>query len=112
MSESKKGSNNHWFGQQLDDATKAKLSAALKGPLRPCFGVARSSETIDLMRVNHPHTRPVLQYTSDKVNLIAKYDSICQAAELTGISRNSLSLCIKQGKLAHDKWFFSSTPLA
>ena len=49
------------------------------------------------MRVNHPHTRPVLQYTLDKVNLIAKYDSIRQAAKLTGISRN---LCIKQGKLS------------
>jgi group I intron endonuclease len=109
MSETRRGSNNSMFGKTHSEKTRAKMSAAKQGALNPHFGENRSNKTIDLMRVNHPRTRPVLQYTSDKVNLIAKYDSIRQAAELTGISRNYISLCIKQGKLAHDKWFFSST---
>lgn len=109
MSETRKGPSNPNFGRHLDDATKAKLSATLKGPLSPLYGVPRSSETIALMRANHPHTKRVYQYNQDRITLISQFDSIRKAAELTGISRKSLSLCIKQGKLAHGKWFFSLT---
>lgn len=112
MSEMKKGPNNPMFGRQLNDFTKATISAALKGPLSPCFGVTRSSETVALMRANHPHTKRVYQLDSDRITCIAQFDSIRQAAELTGISRNYISLCLKQGKLAHGKWFFSLTPPA
>lgn len=106
MSETRKGSNNPMFGCHHDDVTKAKLSAALKGPLSPLYGVPRSSDTIALMRANHPHTKRVYQYDQDRVTLISQYDSIRKAAKLTGISRNYISLCIKQGILAHDKCIF------
>jgi len=109
MSESRKGSNNPMFGLHHNEITKAKLSAALKGSLSPSYGVARSPEIIALMRANHPLTKQVYQYTSDRITLIAQFDSIREAAKLTGISRSYLSLCIKQGKLAHDKWLFSLT---
>jgi group I intron endonuclease len=111
MSETRKGSNNPMFGKSLSEEHKAKISSALKGPDGPLSGIPRSAETINLMRVNHSHTKTVFQYTSDKMTLVANFDSIRQAAKVTGISRDYLSLCLKQGKLAHDKWFFSSTPL-
>jgi len=88
---------------------KAKLSAALKGPLSPCFGLPRSSETINLMRINHPHTKAVFQYTADRITFVAKFDSIRQAAELTGVSRGYLTRCLNKGELVHGKWFFSYT---
>jgi group I intron endonuclease len=110
MSETRKGSNAYWYGKMHSEETKAKIAASLKGPLSPCFGVPRSSETVALMRANHPHTKRVYQFASDQISLVAKFDSIRQAAELTGISRNYIYLCIKQEKLAHGKWFFSLTP--
>jgi group I intron endonuclease len=122
MSETRRGPNNPMFGKSPSallgvpmplqgEETRALLSAALKGPEGPLSRIPRPAEVIHVMRVNHPHTKAVYQYTQDKKEFIAKYDSIRQAAELTGISRNYISLCIKQEKLAHGKWFFSSTPL-
>jgi group I intron endonuclease len=112
MSDTRRGPNNPMFGKSHSEETKALLSAALKGPEGPLSGIQLPAEVIHLMRVNHPHTKAIYQYTQDKKEFIAKYDSIRQAAELTGISRNYISKCIKTGILAHGKWFFSSTPLA
>jgi group I intron endonuclease len=107
------------LGVTLSEETKAKMSAIKQGALHPqvprsqCivtgtgFGKSRSAETVALMRTNHPHTKRVYQYTSDKVTFVAVYDSIRQAAELTGISRGYLTRCLNQGILAHGKWFFS-----
>lgn len=111
MSETKRGPNNPMFGKSPTEKTRALISSALKGPIGPLSGIPRPAEVISLMRTNHPHTKPVFQYDSDKITLVAKYDSIRQAAELTGISRNYISKCVKAGILAHGKWFFSSTPL-
>jgi hypothetical protein len=61
------------------------------------------------MRVNHPHTKTVFQYASDQITFIAKYDSIRQAATLTGISTGYLTRCLNQGNLVHGKLFFSFT---
>lgn len=112
MSVTRRGPNNPMFGKSHSEETKALLSAALKGPEGPLTGVQRPAEVIHLMRVNHPHTKAIYQYTQDKKEFIAKYDSIRQAAELTGISRSYISKCLKTGILAHGKWFFSATPLA
>jgi group I intron endonuclease len=49
------------------EETKVQISAALKGPQSPLSGIPQSAETINLMRVNHPHTKAILQYSSDKV---------------------------------------------
>jgi group I intron endonuclease len=123
MSETRRGPNNPMFGKsplvldcpkaRASEETRALLSAfiALKGPEGPLSGIPRPAEVIHLMRVNHPHTKAVYQYTSDKVTFVAVYDSIRQAAELTGISRGYLTRCLNQGILAHGKWFFSLTPL-
>ena len=59
------------------------------------------------MRINYPHTKTVFQYAPDQKSFIDKYDSIRQAAKLTGISRDYLTKCLNQGKLVHNKWFFS-----
>ncbi len=111
MSETRKGSNNPMFGKELSLETKNKLSVAKQGILHPNFGKTRSAEIIHLMRVNHSRTMTVYQYTSDKKTFVAKFDSIRMAAQLTGICRNHISLCIKQGRLVQNKWFFSLTPL-
>jgi hypothetical protein len=79
----------------------------MKGVLHPNFGKTRPIETIDLMRKNHPNTKIIYQYTSDKITFIAKFDSIRQAAVLTGISRSYLCRSLTSGTLAHGKWFFS-----
>lgn len=112
MSDTRRGPNNPMFGKSHSEETKTLLSAALKGPKGPLSGIQRPAEVLHLMRVNHPHTKAVYQYTQDQKEFIAKYDSIRQAAELTGISRVYISKCIKTGILAHGKWFFSLTPLA
>ena len=83
------------------------MSAVLKGPLSPCFGVARSSETVALMRANHPHTKRVYKFASDRITYIAQFDSIRQAAELSGVSRGYLTRCLNKGELIHG--FFSFT---
>jgi len=111
MSETRRGPKNPNFGKSPSEETRALLSAALKGPEGPLSGIPRPAEVIHLMRVNHPHTKAVYQYTQDKKEFIAKYNSIRQAAELTGISRGYLTRCLNQGILAHGKWFFSLTPL-
>lgn len=112
MSETRRGSNNPWYGQTPSEESKAKMSAAKLGILNPLYGKTRPVETLDLMRLNHPHTKRVYQYDLDRVTLISQFDSIRQAAELTGVSRSYLSKCLKAGKLVHGKWFFSITPPA
>jgi len=110
MSETRKGSNAYWNSKTHSEETKAKMSAAKQGALNPQYGKTRPAETVALMRVNHPHTKtPRRGYASDQITFIAKYDSIRQAAKLTGISTGYLTPCLNQGKLAHGKWFFSYT---
>jgi|SRR5688572_30728520 hypothetical protein len=52
------------------------------------------------MRANHTHAKRVYQYELDRLTLISQFDSIRQAAELTGISRKYLR-CLNQATLAH-----------
>jgi group I intron endonuclease len=124
MSETRKGPNNPWFGKSPSEETRAKMSgpwytcsvpvdqAAKKGALNPNFGHNRSAEVINRIRVNHPHTKRVYQYDLDRITLISQYDSIRQAAEFTGVSRNYITRCLNKGELVHGKWFFSITPPA
>jgi group I intron endonuclease len=109
MSETRKGTNAYWYGKTHTEVSKAKISAAKQGVLHPQYGKTRPAETIALMRANHPHTKTVFQYASDQITFVAKYDSIRQAATLTGISRGYLSRCLALGMLAHGKWFFTYT---
>jgi group I intron endonuclease len=107
MSETRRGSNNPMFGKTISSEAKIQLSLALKGPNGPLSGVPRSPETIKLMRANHPHTKRVYQYDLDRLTLISQYDSIRQAAKLTGISRAYLCRCLSENTLVCGKWFFS-----
>jgi group I intron endonuclease len=111
MSETRRGPNNPMFGKSPSEETRALLSTILKGPNGPLSGIPRPAEVISLMRTNHPHTKALFQYNSDQTTLVAKYDSIRQAAKLSGISRDYISKCLKTGALAHGKWYFSSTLL-
>lgn len=96
-----------WEGKFRNAAQAAK-----QGALNPNFGHNRSAEVINRIRVNHPHTKRVYQYDLDRITLISQYDSIRQAAEFTGVSRNYITRCLNQGELVHGKWFFSITPPA
>ena len=86
---------------------KLKCQLLSRGAFHPHFGQKRSAKTVDLMRVNHSHTKLVFQYAYDQITFIDKYDSIRQAVKLTGISRGYLCRCISEGTLVHGKWFFS-----
>jgi group I intron endonuclease len=112
MSDTRKGSNAYWYGKTHSEESKAKISTAKQGALHPYYGKKRPAETVALMRVNHPHTKVVFQYSSDRLTFIAKFDSISLAAELIGVSRGYLTRCLNQGNLVHGKWFFSYTRLA
>jgi len=98
MSETRRGPNHPMFGKSPSEETRANNHN---------FGLIRSAETVDLMRKNHPNTKTIYQYASDQITFIAKFDSIRQAALLTGLSRNYISRCLALGTLAHGKWFFS-----
>lgn len=77
----------------------------------PLQGSTRSQETIELMRKNHSRSKIVYEYKADKVTLIAKYDSLRQAQEITGLTREYIARCIKAGKLAHNSSWYSFTEL-
>lgn len=77
----------------------------------PLQGSKRPLETIELMRKNHSRSKIVYEYKADKVTLIAKYDSLRQAQEVTGLTREYISRCIKADKLAHNGSWFSFTEL-
>jgi hypothetical protein len=63
------------------------------------------------MRKNHSRSKIVYEYKADKVTLIAKYDSLRQAQEVSGLTREYIARCIKAGKLAHNSSWFSFTEL-
>lgn len=77
----------------------------------PLQGSTRRLETIELMRKNHSRSKMVYEYKADKVTLIAKYDSLRQAQEATGLTREYIARCIKAGKLAHNSSWYSFTEL-
>ena len=53
----------------------------------PQKGSARPLEVVEKMRKNHSRSKAVYEYKADKVTLIAKYDSLRQAQEVTGLTR-------------------------
>lgn len=63
------------------------------------------------MRKNHTRSKTVNEYKSDKVTLIAKYDSLRQAQRISGLTREYITKCIKAGKLAHNSSWYSFTEL-
>ena len=73
------------------------------------IGSKRPAEVIELMRKNHSKTKTVYEYKADKITLIAKYDSLRQAQEITGLTREYIVRCIKADKLAYNSSYFSFT---
>ena len=59
------------------------------------------------MRKNHSRSKTVYEYKTDKITLIAKYDSLRQAQECTGMTREYIVKCIKADKLAHNGYYYS-----
>lgn len=83
-----------------------------KSPINfPSPGSTRPLEVIELMRKNHPRSKVIYEYKSDKTTLIAKYDSLRQAQETSGLTREYIARCIKAGKLAHNSSWYSFTEL-
>jgi len=111
MSETRKGTNAYWYGKKHNEVSKAKISAAKQGVLHPQYGKTRPAETIALMRANHPHSKRIYQYDFDQLTLVSQFDSIREAANLTGISRSYLSRCLAEGTPVHGKWLFSYSAL-
>jgi group I intron endonuclease len=77
----------------------------------PLQGSTRPLEVIELMRKNHSKSKRVYEYKADKITLIAKYDSLRQAQEITGLTREYIAKCIKVGKLAHNSSWYSFSEL-
>ncbi len=63
------------------------------------------------MRDNHPKTKKLFQYLSDKVTLMVEYNSIREMQRKTGITKEYRSRCIKFNQLLHNKYYFSFTRL-
>lgn len=83
-----------------------------KSPINfPSPGSTRPLEIIELMRKNHSRSKVIYEYKSDKITLIAKYDSLRQAQEVTGLTREYIVRCIKADKLAHNSSWYSFTEL-
>jgi group I intron endonuclease len=77
----------------------------------PLKGSSRPIEVVEKMRKNHSRSKIVYEYKADKVTLIAKYDSLRQAQEVSGLSREYIARCIKTGKLAHNSSWYSFSEL-
>lgn len=90
----------------LSESHKLKLSLK-KGINHYNYGIKRPSETINLMRDNHPKTKRLYQYLEDKLTLVAEYNSIREIQKNTGITKEYVSRCIKTNKLVHNKYYFS-----
>lgn len=90
----------------LSSAQKALL-ASKRGSAHHNYGIKRPDSTLDLMRENHPKTKTVYQFEADKITLVAQYPSLRQAQLQTGITRDYIVRCIKNGELAHNKWWFT-----
>lgn len=88
---------------QMEDKSSINLSAEGSS--------SRPLEVIEKMRKNHSRSKTVYEYKADKVTLIAKYDSLRQAQEVTGLTREYIARCIKASKLAHNLSWFSFTEL-
>jgi hypothetical protein len=89
------------------------------------YGIKHTEKTLILMRSNHPKTKIVYQYLADKTTLVAKYNSLREMTEQTGITRDyvvrsikkkprqgrgfSEVLCTSSNQLVHNKWFFICT---
>lgn len=62
---------------------------------------------VDKMRLANPRSKLVFQYQADKITFVAKYLSLRQAQEATGLTRDYISKCIKEDKLTHNNYWFS-----
>lgn len=94
----------------LTEEHKFKLSLK-RGVNHHSYGIKRPPEVINLMRDNHPKTKKLYQYLSDKVTLMAEYNSIREMQKKTGITKEYVSRCIKFNQLVHGKYYFSFTRL-
>lgn len=94
----------------LTEEHKLKLSLK-RGINHHNYGIKRPPEVINLMRDNHPKTKKLYQYLSDKVTLVAEYNSIREMQKKTGITKEYVSRCIKLDQLVHGKYYFSFTRL-
>jgi hypothetical protein len=99
----------------MSEEQKTKL-AKKRGPEHHRYGEKHTPEVIELMIKNHPNTKPVYVYTEDKKTLIARYVSLKDMENKTGVTRNTIARKIKQGELVSPrrlktKWFCSYTEL-
>lgn len=90
----------------MSDEQKLILSKK-KGVEHHRYGIKHTEKTLILMRENHPKTKIVYQYLADKKTLVAKYNSLRQMEEQTGITRDYIVRSIKKNQLVHNKWFFT-----
>jgi hypothetical protein len=63
------------------------------------------------LRANNPRSKAVFQYKADKSTLVAKFNSLRHAQDITGLSRDYIARCIKNDKISHDNFWFSFTEL-
>lgn len=77
-----KTGNTYMLGKHLSEEAKKKISEGEKGRLRP-EGSGRQP-------------KPIEQWSLDGTTLIARYESISEAARQTGIRQSNISACCRE----------------
>ena len=117
ISESNKGENHYLYGKHLSEEVKQKISknhADFSGENHPLYGKHHSEETKQKISNGNKgkiiseetrrkmsesnkgkHSREVLQFTM-KMEFVARYSSLLEAHNITGISYSNISSCCRK----------------
>lgn len=86
----KKMSDSH-KGKKHSEETKRKIGDAQRGEKSHMYGKHQSEEW--KMKILLSHRKPVEQWSKDGTTLIARYESIAEAARQTGVDAGNISRC-------------------
>ena len=95
------GENHPFFGKTHSEESRKKMSDKLKGKSPWCKGKAG-------YKINAVHVKKAVIQTELNGIAIREFSSVCEAEELTGISKGSISnVCAGRCKTAGGfKWLF------
>jgi len=90
---------------------KAAIRAARLGEKHPMFGKTHTTESIGLIRLNHPNRKSVFVYDIDN-KLVGEFLSLREAAKDLKIPRTTLRSYLDTGKAWNNKFLICSSPLS